>query len=97
MPLVVNYGKDILSEDCGSCHTGVYDMIANNTTKHRQVTCIACHENKHGTIPACEKCHDRPHPEAMLVKFGHCGVCHGTAHELQASGSIFLKTREAEK
>ena len=96
-PLDVNYGENIVSEDCGSCHVEVYKSMVSNVSKHKNVTCISCHSEKHGTIPACEKCHGRPHPEEILAKFSRCGECHGIAHNLEATAaatSIFTKGRE---
>ena len=85
-PLVVTYGDDIASEDCGSCHTEVYTIMAGNKTKHRNVTCGACHYERHGMIPACQKCHGKwPHPQEILGKFSNCRECHGLAHDLMAT------------
>lgn len=97
MPLVVSYGDDIVSEDCGSCHVDVYENMVSNNSKHRAVACVSCHSGEHGTIPACEKCHTPPHAEEILVKFTHCGECHGLAHDLSATAaatSIFLREKD---
>ena len=97
MPLVVSYGENIVSEDCGSCHVGVYKDLVNTSSKHRNVACVACHTAQHGIIPACEKCHEPPHPEEILERFSSCGECHGLAHDLSATESatsIFIEERE---
>ena len=93
-PLVVTFGQDIVPEYCGSCHPNVYATLAKNLTKHRKVTCVSCHVEKHGMIPACEKCHGRPHPDEILDKFDQCGDCHGPAHDLWPTDyitNIFIK------
>lgn len=88
-PLAVSYGTAIVSEYCGSCHTEVYGIMAQNKTKHRQVACVACHYENHGTIPACTKCHGQwPHPSEILNKFTNCRECHGMAHDLMATDYI---------
>lgn len=84
-PLDVNYGRDVSSEECGSCHTGVYADLARTTAKHRRVACIECHPGRHRRINRCEDCHGRPHAEAILRRFSGCGECHGTAHDLQVT------------
>lgn len=88
-PLVVTYGNNIVSEDCGSCHTEVYGILAQNKTKHRNVTCVSCHYDEHGMIPACQKCHGQwPHPTEIMNKFTNCRECHGMAHDLMATNYI---------
>lgn len=96
MPLVVKYGTDIFSEDCGSCHSEVYSTLGATLSKHRTVACIQCHPGRHRHIARCEDCHGRPHAAAILDRFAHCRECHGTAHDLQsteASTSLFRKGR----
>nr|MBF0221226.1 cytochrome C [Desulfobulbaceae bacterium] len=83
MPLIVNYENNTSSEFCGSCHTEVYQQLAESRAKHRQVPCAECHEKEHKRVPTCRKCHPQPHPEAMLKGFPTCGTCHGIAHSLK--------------
>jgi len=85
MPLVVTYGENIVSEDCGSCHEDVYETMAATWSRHRQVPCAQCHAGRHGMIPRCQDCHGVPHPEEIWVKFKQCRDCHGVAHELWAT------------
>ena len=64
-------------------------VMAANKTKHRNVTCAACHYERHGMIPACQKCHGQwPHPSEILNKFTICKECHGVAHDLMATDYI---------
>ncbi|MBU1001572.1 MAG: cytochrome C [Proteobacteria bacterium] len=82
-PLVVKYERGTPSEYCKSCHEKAFDVLAVNTTKHHDMTCDNCHRSEHKAVPPCFACHGRPHPEAMLAKFGDCSDCHGTAHDLR--------------
>lgn len=85
MPLVVTYGENIVSEDCGSCHEKIYATIAVTWSKHRNVPCVKCHAGRHGMIPECQSCHGVPHPEDIWGKFDQCNDCHDVAHDLWAS------------
>jgi len=82
MPKVVTYGTDVPNKDCGACHTKAASLLAATTTKHKAQTCVACHKAKHKTIPACQSCHTKLHPAAILAKFPKCGMCHNIAHDL---------------
>lgn len=85
-PLVISYGDNVASEDCGSCHTEVYFIMAENKTRHRNVSCVACHQSNHGMIPACTECHGAlPHPQEILNKISVCRECHGFAHDVMAA------------
>ncbi len=93
-PLAVTYGDQIVSEDCGSCHTEIYQTLATGWSKHRQVGCSDCHVSKHGMIPRCQMCHEQPHAIEIHEKMPICGDCHGLAHDLigtEAAKSLFLK------
>ena len=83
MPLEINYPTETPSEYCGVCHPQVYAVLAASHAKHRQLLCAACHGPRHKTIPACQKCHSEPHPQAIMAKFPSCRGCHGLAHELK--------------
>jgi len=83
MPLVITYGQQTPNQWCGACHGEAYDLLLKTTTKHHDVTCVACHKDKHKYTPACTVCHADPHPKPMLEKFPQCGQCHGIAHDLR--------------
>ena len=82
MPLVVTYSEDTPCEYCGVCHGEVLSLFEQNTTKHHDLSCAHCHNNKHKTIPACYACHDKPHSDRLTQKFPTCAACHDTAHNL---------------
>lgn len=94
MPLVVTYGEKIPSEDCGSCHQKVYEVLAVNWSKHRTVACVRCHPGRHGKIPDCRDCHGVPHSREIMEKFKQCRDCHNVAHDMwttDQSKNIFIK------
>lgn len=82
-PKEVAYGKDTPSRYCASCHKKAMDLLNANTTKHRDLSCVFCHRDRHKAVPPCYACHGAPHPEQMLKKFKDCGECHSTAHDLR--------------
>lgn len=67
---------------CKTCHETVYEVLSASQTKHRDLTCITCHEGKHKVVPLCTGCHVQPHTASMLQRFPQCGNCHGKAHNL---------------
>lgn len=85
MPRVVTYGETTPSEDCGSCHTKIYESLAETWGKHRNVPCVQCHAGRHGMIPKCQDCHPDPHADEIWAKFEKCVDCHVVAHDLWAT------------
>lgn len=81
-PTVLTYGVDIPNKDCGACHKKAIGLLSATETKHKNVACVRCHQNRHKTVPACEQCHPKKHPAAITKKFSKCGTCHYTAHDL---------------
>ena len=67
---------------CRTCHNPVYEVLSASTAKHRDLSCMTCHEGLHKTIPLCTGCHMQPHAASMLQRFPQCGNCHGIAHNL---------------
>lgn len=82
MPTAVTYASDTTNKMCASCHTQAYNHLAASDTKHKAVTCVTCHKDKHKMVPTCQSCHGTPHPAGMLAKFTKCGECHSIAHNL---------------
>jgi len=82
-PLDVTYANDISSRDCAICHADAYDQLKSSTRQHQILSCAACHQTKHKTIPACQNCHGSLHADDILAKFPECGACHGPAHTLE--------------
>ncbi len=83
MPLEITYSDDTPSHYCGACHSEALSLLEANTTKHHDLACVYCHEDKHKAVPPCSACHSEPHSQAMLKKFPECADCHSTAHDLQ--------------
>jgi len=67
---------------CKTCHDQVYQILSASKAKHRELSCITCHEGKHKEVPLCTDCHVQPHAASMLQRFPKCGNCHGKAHNL---------------
>ncbi len=87
------------STDCGSCHKIVADLFNATTSKHKNLACAFCHQQRHRVQPACQDCHGTPHPEGILAKFPECGMCHNSAHDLNNWPGMATKvaTGEASK
>jgi len=77
----ISYDKQTLSTICASCHGEAYDLLQKKETKHTAVGCIECHP-AHKELPACSRCHGKPHPKRMMMDVIKCGDCHGIAHDL---------------
>lgn len=82
MPTAVAYASDTANKMCAGCHKKASELHSKTETKHKAVTCVTCHKDKHKTIPTCQSCHGTPHPAAMLARFTKCGECHNIAHDL---------------
>lgn len=82
-PTLVTYAGDIPSGFCTACHQKVGAALGKTKTKHHDLACVRCHEQRHGTVPTCESCHGKPHSPQMLAKFPKCLTCHVDAHDLQ--------------
>lgn len=82
-PLMVTYPKEIPSHYCGACHKDQFSSLQASKTKHHNLACAFCHEDKHKTIPACLKCHQGIHPPKILAKYEKCQNCHGSPHDLK--------------
>ena len=82
MPTVVKYDSLIPSPYCGSCHQKEFGLLAENRTKHHELSCVFCHKSQHKVVPECEICHGQPHGEGMHKKFPNCLDCHIDAHAL---------------
>ncbi len=81
-PLTITYTENEPQESCAPCHGDVYETLQKSNTRHTKQTCAKCHPH-HGEIPKCQRCHGKPHGDAIINKFGSCGACHGIAHNVQ--------------
>lgn len=82
MPTVVAYANDVPSAFCGGCHDGVFDTLMANTSKHHDLLCAYCHQDKHKMVPKCTECHGEPHGAQLHAKFTDCLQCHEDPHGL---------------
>jgi len=82
MPMPVTYASDIPSKECGACHKKAFDDLTATQSRHKPLSCSACHTDKHKVVPSCEGCHGSPHPQGIMAKFPKCGGCHNIAHDL---------------
>ena len=83
MPKVVTYKNDVPNKFCAACHKKAFNLLSASPAKHSKLACVYCHQAKHKTVPQCTQCHVKPHPAAILAKFGgKCGECHSIAHDL---------------
>jgi predicted CXXCH cytochrome family protein len=81
-PTTLTYGAQTASILCAACHTVAFDQLSATKSKHHDVACVTCHQQKHKTVPQCADCHGLPHAEGMHQKFPRCGDCHNIAHDL---------------
>lgn len=81
-PMLLTYAANTASPLCGSCHETAFSQLTASKSKHNQVACVACHADKHKTVPQCSDCHGQPHATGIHDRFPKCGECHSTAHDL---------------
>ena len=87
MPRQVQYGKDLPSDACASCHAAVFAAWKKSPGKHKAVACVTCHKNRHRTLPACADCHGKPHTPAHHERFPRCLTCHLDVHDIPGNPS----------
>lgn len=97
MPTVVTYGSDTPNKMCGACHKKAQDTLSSSDTKHKDIFCAKCHQDKHKMVPTCQNCHGEPHPAGMMNRFPKCGDCHSTAHNLNQWAPATQKLPASEK
>jgi hypothetical protein len=81
----VIYAYDVPSEYCSACHQEAADVLASSRSKHSDMACALCHQEKHKASSTCQHCHGAPHPEHVMKKTGICASCHHTAHDLESA------------
>lgn len=85
-PTNIEYGQEVANNVCAGCHQTVNKELANSQKKHGDLSCVYCHEQNHGYVPACQDCHGKPHSDALLSRFNACTDCHGEPHALVLPG-----------
>jgi len=81
-PTDITYGSDVPVPLCASCHNDIAAVLEKSKTQHAEMTCVECHDSKHGKIPKCVDCHDMPHDKYIHDKFPKCLECHRDPHNL---------------
>ena len=81
----VSYAYNVPSKFCSACHPEVEEDLQSSRSKHTQIACALCHQEKHQAVSECQYCHGAPHPQHVMKKNGICGACHHTAHELESA------------
>jgi predicted CXXCH cytochrome family protein len=86
-PKNIHYPATTPNQVCASCHQETADKLAHSHRKHATKPCVFCHVDKHGYVPHCTKCHQKPHSKKMLEPFKYdCKACHGEPHNLILPG-----------
>lgn len=85
-PTNIEYGEEVANNVCAGCHQSVNTKLASSPKMHSTLSCVYCHEQNHGYVPACQDCHGKPHSDALLSRFEACTDCHGDPHDLNLSG-----------
>ena len=95
LPTVVAYTADTSNKMCAACHTKAFELHSKTDTKHRSVSCVTCHKEKHKMIPTCQNCHGAKHPPRMMSRFPKCSICHNVAHDLNRWDAAPPQTKAA--
>jgi hypothetical protein len=80
----ISYGYNVPSQHCSACHREAADVLASSRSKHSDIACALCHQEKHKATATCQDCHGAPHPSHVMKKIGICAACHRTAHDLES-------------
>lgn len=81
----VAYTHNVPSRYCNACHQGSADVLASSRSKHSEMACVLCHQERHKASSTCQHCHGAPHPTHVMKKAGICAACHRTAHALESA------------
>lgn len=81
----VVYGYDVPSTYCSSCHKEAAYILASSRSKHSDIDCVRCHQEKHTDSSSCLFCHGGSHPDHVMKNEDICASCHATAHALESA------------
>ncbi|HFQ88998.1 MAG TPA: hypothetical protein ENK27_02880 [Desulfobulbus sp.] len=59
---------------CADCHGDQAAQLADHPGSHSKLACNDCHSERHGNIPRCSECHEKPHTTYVSNK--GCTACH---------------------
>ncbi len=68
-----NIPMSAIEGKCALCHPGPVAELKMFPSKHTEVGCTGCHENRHGYVPKCSDCHE---PHVPGQKMADCLGCH---------------------
>jgi predicted CXXCH cytochrome family protein len=81
----VMYAFNVPSAYCAACHQDAADELAASRSKHSDIACALCHQERHGASSTCQYCHGGTHPQHVMKKTDICAACHHTAHDLESA------------
>ena len=81
----VTYAFNVPSEYCAACHQDASGELAASRSKHSDMDCALCHQERHTTTANCQYCHGGTHPEHVMKKTDICAACHHNAHDLESA------------
>ncbi len=81
----VVYTYHVPSRHCSACHQEVAHVLASTRSKHSDLACVLCHQERHKATSTCQDCHGGPHPSHVMKKMGICTACHRSAHNLESA------------
>ncbi len=81
-PKQIVFATNAPTSTCNTCHAAIVTKLAKGTSKHKGLTCVTCHKDKHRYVPQCADCHGKPHNAAFHDKFPRCLSCHIDVHDL---------------
>jgi len=72
------FSQGIPKENCGACHSRVYEKLTFYNRRHNQLnSCVNCHPG-HKEKKKCFECHVGDHTSHPFAQ-DNCGACHGKA------------------
>jgi hypothetical protein len=80
----VTYSYNVPSRYCNACHQEVADELAASRSKHSDIACVLCHQERHKASSTCQYCHGAPHPQHVMKNIDICTACHHSAHDLES-------------
>ncbi|MBN1932095.1 MAG: hypothetical protein JW786_10865 [Desulfobacterales bacterium] len=63
-----------MTNDCTACHKKQAAETKKYSSEHAEMACNACHHSRHGYLPKCTECHEKPH--APYTNNAGCMGCH---------------------
>jgi predicted CXXCH cytochrome family protein len=80
----VNYAFNVPSAYCAACHQDAVNELAASRSRHSDMACALCHQERHKSSSTCQYCHGGTHPQHVMKNTEICAACHHTAHDLES-------------